>query len=231
MRHYLIIGGSSGIGQAIVKQLNKDSNNKIWASYFKGEHIDRQDGVNYFSYDVRNDFTENLPEILDGFVYCPGTIELKPFHRFGPNSFLDDFQIQLIGAVKVLQSAMPSLKKSIHASVVFFSSVAVQQGLPFHSLVSASKGAVEGLTKALAAEWAPFIRVNAIAPALVDTPLASRLLNSEAKKKANGERIPLKRVGESEDIAKIATFLLSDDADWVTGQIVHVDGGMSTIRV
>jgi NAD(P)-dependent dehydrogenase (short-subunit alcohol dehydrogenase family) len=231
MRNYLIIGGSSGIGQAIVHRLSKNPNNAVWASFFKGEFLQREDGVHYFGYDVHNDFTETLPEVLDGVVYCPGTIDLKPFHRFGPNAFLDDFQIQLTGAVRVLQAALPSLKKANTGSVVLFSTLAVQQGLPFHSLVSASKGAVEGLTKALAAEWAPKIRVNAVAPSLTDTPLSSKLLSSEEKIKANGERHPLRRIGEAEDIAKVATFLLSEDADWITGQIVHVDGGMSTLRV
>lgn len=145
--------------------------------------------------------------------------------------FQTDYQLQVLGAIQSIQSALPALKKSKQASVVLFSTVAVQQGLPFHSLVSASKGAIEGLTRALAAEFAPKIRVNAIAPSLTDTPLAENLLNSDAKREANAARHPLKRVGEATDIAHMAAFLLSDNASWISGQVLHVDGGISSLRV
>jgi NAD(P)-dependent dehydrogenase (short-subunit alcohol dehydrogenase family) len=164
-------------------------------------------------------------------VYCPGTIALKPFNRFSPTDFQTDYQLQVLGAIQSIQTALPALKKSEQAAIVLFSTVAVQQGLPFHSLVSASKGAIEGLTRSLAAELAPKIRVNAIAPSLTNTPLAENLLNSDAKREANAARHPLKRIGEASDIAHMAAFLLSDNASWVSGQILHVDGGISSLRV
>ncbi|MEP6597760.1 MAG: SDR family oxidoreductase, partial [Ginsengibacter sp.] len=117
-----------------------------------------------------------------------------------------------------------------NASIVLFSTVAVQTGLPFHAQVAASKGALEGLTKALAAEFAPKIRVNCIAPSLTDTPLASSLLNTGQKAEANAQRHPLKRIGTTADIANLAEFILSDKASWITGQIIHVDGGISTLK-
>jgi NAD(P)-dependent dehydrogenase (short-subunit alcohol dehydrogenase family) len=172
-----------------------------------------------------------LPEKLDGVVYCPGSINLKPFARIKPEDFTNDFNLQVGGMIKVLQAVYPALKKSEAASVVVFSTVAVQMGLPFHTQVSASKGAIEGLTKALSAEWAPSVRVNCIAPSLTDTPLAAQLLNTEEKKAANALRHPLKKIGTATDIANMAAFLLSEKASWITGQVMHVDGGMSTIKV
>jgi NAD(P)-dependent dehydrogenase (short-subunit alcohol dehydrogenase family) len=172
-----------------------------------------------------------LPNTLAGIVYCPGSINLRPFERIKPVDFINDYNLQVIGAIKVIQAAASKLKTTENASIILFSTVAVQKGLPFHSLVSASKGAIEGLTKALAAEYAPGIRVNCIAPSLTDTPMAAALLNSEQKKQANAERHPLKRVGTTDDIADMAEFLLSPKATWITGQIMHVDGGFSTLKV
>ena len=126
---------------------------------------------------------------------------------------------------------LPNLKRSSNPSLILFSTVAVQAGFNFHSLVSSSKGAIEGLTKALAAEFAPKIRVNCIAPSITDTPLAASLLNSEEKKLINAQRHPLKKIGTPEDVASLATFLLSENSSWITGQILHVDGGISTLRV
>ena len=125
---------------------------------------------------------------------------------------------------------LPRLKKSENASIVLFSTVAVQTGLPFHTQVSASKGAIEGLARSLAAEYAPAIRVNCIAPSLTDTPLAASLLNTDQKKEVNALRHPLKRIGTTADIANMAAFLLSEKAGWITGQILHVDGGMSSLK-
>jgi NAD(P)-dependent dehydrogenase (short-subunit alcohol dehydrogenase family) len=171
-----------------------------------------------------------LPEILDGIIYCPGSINLRPFERIKPADFVSDFNLQVIGAVKLIQAVLPRLKKSNRASITLFSTVAVQNGLPFHSQVAASKGAVEGLTRALAAELAPTIRVNCIAPSLTDTPLAAGLLNTDIKREANAMRHPLKKIGSATDIANMAAFLISDKAAWITGQIIHVDGGMSSIK-
>jgi NAD(P)-dependent dehydrogenase (short-subunit alcohol dehydrogenase family) len=171
-----------------------------------------------------------LPDQIDGLVYCPGSIQLKPFARMSTDDFLSDYQLNVIGFVKVLQACLPKLKKSTTASVVLFSTVAVQTGMNFHSLVSTSKGAIEGLTKALAAEFAPVIRVNAIAPSLTDTPLASSLLSSDEKREASSTRHPMRRIGTADDLANMAIFLLSEKSSWMTGQILHVDGGMGTIK-
>jgi NAD(P)-dependent dehydrogenase (short-subunit alcohol dehydrogenase family) len=163
-------------------------------------------------------------------VYCPGTINLKPFHRLKEEDFLHDFKVNHLGAVKVIQQALKALKKSENASIVLFSTVAVQTGLTFHSSVASAKGAIEGLARALAAELTPSIRVNVVAPSLTDTPLADRLLSSDDKKKANAERHPLKSLGTADDMANAAKFLLTEESRWMTGQVISVDGGMGSLR-
>lgn len=229
MKNYLIIGGSSGIGRALVKQL-KNEGNTVFASY--NQTTDFASEENYFHYSVNDEFDASfLPERLDGIAYCPGSINLMPFKRIKPEDFLSDLNLQVIGAVRVIQAVLPKLLLSEHASIVLFSTVAVQSGFNFHSQVAVSKGAIEGLCKALAAEYAPKIRVNAVAPSLTDTPLASKLLSSDEKKEANAQRHPLKRIGTAEDIAQTAAFLLSENSSWITGQIIHVDGGMSSVKV
>jgi|TARA_R110000737_G_C14621837_1_gene493422 NAD(P)-dependent dehydrogenase (short-subunit alcohol dehydrogenase family) len=232
MANYLIIGGSSGIGQSLVHSLSK-SGHSVTATYFQGETIEKIPSVTYLQYDVKNPFTDSdlLPESLDGLVYCPGAIDLKPFGRISPEQFIEDYDLQVVGAIRVLQAVSSKLLKGANPSIVFFSTVAVQSGFPFHSKVSASKGAIEGLTRALAAEYAPKIRVNAIAPSLTDTPLSSKLLSTAEKKEANAQRHPLKKIGEPKDLANLAEFLLSEKAAWITGQIIHVDGGMSSLKV
>jgi NAD(P)-dependent dehydrogenase (short-subunit alcohol dehydrogenase family) len=228
MAYYLIIGASSGIGKAIAERLSES--HIVYGTYNTREMIN--DRINYFHFNANLDLDlSSLPEVIDGFCYCPGTIDLKPFARISPESFLEDYKLQVIGAIKSLQSILPKLKASGKASVVFFSTVAVQSGFPFHSLISSSKGAIEGLTKALAAEYAPNIRFNCIAPSLTNTPLASHLLNSEDKNKNNSLRHPLKRIGQPADVAELAIFLLSEHAAWITGQTLHVDGGISTLKV
>ena len=225
-----IIGASKGIGLALAQQL-AELGHEVYATYAKTAPSLQHQNITWQQLDVLAPTPLEWPEILDGLVYCPGTIALKPFNRFSPTDFQTDYQLQVLGAIQSIQTALPALKKSVQASIVLFSTVAVQQGLPFHSLVSASKGAIEGLTRALAAELAPKIRVNAIAPSLTNTPLAENLLNSDAKREANSARHPLKRIGEASDIAHMAAFLLSDHASWISGQILHVDGGISSLRV
>lgn len=230
MKNYLIIGGSSGIGKAIREQLISSGNN-VYATYFQNDTFATEE--NYFSLDVRSEHPDLsfLPDVLDGFVYCPGAIDLKPFNRIKEASIIEDLNLQVMGAVRILQLILPKLKASGQGSVVLFSTVAVQTGFPFHAQVAISKGAIEGLTRSLAAEFAPTIRFNAIAPSLTKTPLAEKLLSSPEKIEANGQRHPLKRIGEAEDIAEAACFLLTDKSSWITGQILHVDGGMSSLKI
>jgi NAD(P)-dependent dehydrogenase (short-subunit alcohol dehydrogenase family) len=231
MQHYLIIGASSGIGQALARQL-AEAGNQVIATFYKNKPTIENPAIRFHHLNVLEDTLslEFLPEELAGFVYCPGSINLRPFERIKPADFESDYQLQVIGAIKILQLVLPRLKKSANASIVLFSTVAVQTSLPYHAQVAASKGAIEGLTRALAAEYAPNIRVNCIAPSLTDTPLAASLLNTEQKKEANALRHPLKRIGSTSDIANMAAFLLSEKASWITGQILHVDGGMSSIK-
>lgn len=232
MKNYLVIGGSSGIGHSLSQQLAADGH-RVFATYYRHPPTSHLPGLSYHALNVNADeiLLDFLPDILHGLVYTPGSILLKPFHRIPPEQFAADFQLQVGGAVRVLQAALPHLKQADQSSVVLFSTVAVRLGLPFHALVSASKGAVEGLTKALAAEWAPGIRVNAIAPSLTDTPLAAPLLNTAEKRTANELRHPLKRIGTPGDIASLTAFLLSDAASWITGQIIAADGGLSSLKV
>lgn len=233
MKNILIIGASSGIGKQLATQLAQGGD-QVFGTYFRQETNAPGPGLQYHYLDVNAaeeyDFSY-LPDQLDGLVYCPGSIQLKPFTRIKAEDFALDFQLQVIGAVRVIQQVLGKLKTSGQASIVLFSTVAVQTGFTFHTQVAASKGAIEGLTKALAAELAPKIRVNCIAPSITDTPLAGNLLNTPEKKEANAQRHPLKKIGAPEDIANAAAFLLSEQSNWMTGQIIHIDGGMSTLRV
>ncbi len=231
MKNYLVIGGSSGIGEAISKELSQLENH-IYASYKNNVKVSGEN-LQYFFLDVLSPNLDLsfLPDTIDGLIYCPGAILLKPFARISTEDFIQDYQLQVIGAIKVIQEVLPRLKKSTSASIVLFSTVAVQTGFNFHSVVAASKGAIEGLTKALAAELAPKIRVNCIAPSITNTKLASTLLNTEEKMAGNAQRHPLKRIGKPEDLASLACFLLSDQSSWITGQIIHADGGMSSIKI
>jgi len=229
MKNYVIIGGSSGIGEALVSQLSDSSN--LFVTYNENKKENR-DKVNYQHFDVtKEDALKNIPEEIHGLVYLPGTISLRPFTRIKPADFIKDYEVNLVGAVKAIQQLVPNLKKGGQSSIVLFSTVAVQTGMGFHSLVASSKGAIEGLTKALAAELAPSIRVNCIAPSLTDTPLASSLLSSDEKKAASAQRHPLKTVGTPNQLAATAKFLLTEDSSWITGQILHADGGMGSIRM
>ncbi|MEQ8907764.1 MAG: SDR family oxidoreductase [Vicingaceae bacterium] len=228
-KRYLIIGASSGIGEAIANKLDEEGAELFLASRSKG-NIKTSDRIHFQEVDVTKDFELDLPDSLDGVVYCPGSINLKPFHRFSDEDYLNDFKINHLGAVKVLQQALKPLKKSKAASVVMFSTVAVQTGLSFHASVASAKGAVEGLARSLACELAPKIRVNTIAPSLTDTPMAENLLSSDDKREANAKRHPLKKLGTPNDIAEAAHFLLSDQSAWVTGQVLKVDGGLSSLR-
>lgn len=231
MKNYLIIGGSSGIGKSLSEILSK-AGHQVYATYNQHPQETTASNIQYAHVNVmeENINLDFLPDTLDGLVYCPGSINLKPFKRIKPKAFEEDYKLQVIGAIKILQAVHAKLKAAENASVVLFSTVAVQMGFNFHTQVAASKGAIEGLTKSLASEWAPSIRVNAIAPSLTDTPLAAKLLNNDEKKETNAQRHPLKRIGQAEDIAQMAAVLLSNQSAWMTGQIIHLDGGMSSIK-
>jgi NAD(P)-dependent dehydrogenase (short-subunit alcohol dehydrogenase family) len=227
--NYLIVG-SSGIGKALAEQLANQ--HQIYATYYQHPQ-ESKNNINFHYLNVVDDSLDLsfLPETLDGLAYCVGSINLKPFARIQPEDFLKDYQLQVAGAVKIIQACLPKLKQSEQASIVLFSTVAVQTGFNFHSLVSANKGAIEGLTKALAAELAPKIRVNCIAPSITQTSLAQSILNTPEKIEANAQRHPLKKIGLPEDIANAAAFLLSKESSWITGQILHVDGGIGSIKI
>jgi 3-oxoacyl-[acyl-carrier protein] reductase len=231
-KNILIVGGSSGIGLELVKVLSENYH-EIYVGSRTADKLVEIPGVHHIPMDVTAETLdlETLPKTLQGLVYCPGTIVLKPFQRLTIDDFRNDFNINLLGAVKVIQGCINLLKKSPSgASIVLFSTVAVNTGMPFHASVGSAKAAVEGLTRSLAAEFAPRIRVNAIAPSLTDTPLAQNLLSSEEKRKASADRHPLKRIGTPQEIARSAAYLLSDASAWISGQILPIDGGMSSLR-
>lgn len=226
----LVVGGSKGIGKACVELLLEQGHEVTVASRTR-KSIDHLP-IEHIELDVleETDFSslEDLDE-LQGVIYCPGSINLKPFHRLTVDDFQSDWNINVTGAIRTLQATLPALKKG-NGSVVLFSTVAVQQGMAFHASVAASKGAIEGLTRSLASEWAPYVRVNAIAPSLTDTPLAEPLLSNDKKRELSAERHPLKTIGKPEDFASIAIHLIGDNGKWISGQVFSVDGGMSRLR-
>jgi NAD(P)-dependent dehydrogenase (short-subunit alcohol dehydrogenase family) len=228
-KNILLIGGNSGIGLATAQLLHASGHSLVAAARHAGPLAEM--GIPVQPFDAAAPTLNDLPPVLDGLVYFPGSITLKPFHRVTAEDFINDFQTNCLGAAAAIQAALPSLKASPSASIVLFSTIAVAQGMAFHASIAAAKGAVEGLTRSLAAELAPKIRVNAIAPSLTDTPLANTLLNSEPKREAAAKRHPLQQVGRPEDVAKLTAFLLSDDSAFITGQILRPDGGLSSLRV
>lgn len=232
MKNIVIIGCGQGIGFSTATILSENYN-VIGISKTQNSKVE-QLNIEFHQIDILNGNLDeiNFPDVIDGLVYAPGSINLKPFNRLSANDFKNDFEINVMGAVKVIQKLLPNLKKSESASVVLFSSVAAKLGMPFHASVSASKSAVEGLTKSLAAELSvQKIRVNAIAPSLTDTHLASQLLSTPEKREASGKRHPLQRVGNAEEIAKMVEFLLSENSSWITGQIIGIDGGMGSVKL
>ena len=231
-KKYLVIGASSGIGKQSAEQL-ASLGFEVYGTYNKKEISSTISNLEFFPLNVLDEHPnfDFLPDTLDGLVYCPGNISLRPFARIKSEDFMADFNLQVLGAIRCIQAVLPRLKNSENASIVLFSTVAVQLGLGFHSQVAVSKGAIEGLTRALAAELAPKIRVNCIAPSLTDTPLAASLLSSDEKREANAQRHPLKKIGTTQDIANMVEFLVTDKSSWMSGQILHLDGGMSSLKV
>jgi len=224
----VLIGGTRGIGRAIAEQLHEQ--HSLYLLSRSGETIQNLQ-VKHLPFDVHNDSLDRsaLPAKIDGLVYCPGSLNLKPFKLMDLATFKDDMDCNFFGLVKVVFALQDRLTNG--ANLIFFSTVAVQTGMPYHSSIASAKGAIEGFTRAMAAEYAPRVRVNAIAPSLVDTPLASRLLNSESKRAKMAERHPLKRVGNPKDIADLAVYLLTAENHWITGQVLRVDGGISTLHI
>jgi 3-oxoacyl-[acyl-carrier protein] reductase len=229
---YLLAGCSSGIGLETLKALRVDGHRIIAAVRNRGPLADFHD-VQTIEFDAEKAHVLlDLSEALDGIAYFPGTITLKSFRALRDEDFRRDLEINLLGAARIIRAALPSLPKSGgNGSIVLFSSVAARTGLPFHSSIAAAKGAVEAFARSLAAELAPRIRVNCIAPSLTDTPLAAGLLDTAAKLTASRERHPLKRIGDPSDVAQLVRFLFSDAAEFITGQILPVDGGLSSLRI
>lgn len=229
-KNIFIVGASSGIGHALAETLQVQGATLFTAGRRQPEGIQSS----HLTWDVTQpvgDALSQLPDVLHGLVYCPGTINLKPFQRLSATDYQNDLQVNVLGAIVAIHAAFPALKKSKSASIVLFSTVAAKLGMGLHSSVSVAKSAVEGLAKSLAAEFAPSnIRVNAIAPSLTDTPMAQFLLSDDTKREAASKRHPLNRYGSRHDIANMAAYLLSDQATWITGQIIGIDGGMGNLK-
>lgn len=227
MSTLLIIGASHGIGRALLeKELDNRKCINISRTSANIEHPNLEEVL----MDVLSD---ELPELTDigSIVYCPGSINLKPISSLKEAQLIEDFQINVVGAYRVIKKYHRELKKAQMPSIVLFSTVAVGQGMPFHVSVAAAKGAIEGMVRSLAAELAPTIRVNAIAPTITDTPLAAGLLKNELVIEKMKERHPLKRILNAEEVAAMASYLISDNARSITGQIIGIDAGMSSLRI
>tara|TARA_B100000287_G_scaffold164629_1_gene155274 strand:+ start:533 stop:1219 length:687 start_codon:yes stop_codon:yes gene_type:complete len=228
MKNIIVIGGSKGIGREIVNsQIEKG--NKCYNLSRSESGINNPNLIEE-KIDILND---NLPDIenIDTVIYCPGSINLKPILQLKEEDFINDFNINVLGAIKTVKTYLNNLKKGNDPSLLFFSTVAVCQGMPFHSSVSVAKAGIEGLTKSLAAELAPNIRVNCIAPTITRTDMAQRILRNEKIEENIANKHPLKKICEAKDISDMADFLISSSAKSITGQIMHVDGGMSTLKI
>jgi NAD(P)-dependent dehydrogenase (short-subunit alcohol dehydrogenase family) len=238
MAKYVIIG-TSGVGAALARKLKANGADLHLISR-NGPALAvlaREVGASHAVADVTDgDAMEQAIHaggpVLNGLAYCVGTINLKPVTRISSDQVRRDFEVNALGALRAVQAALPALKASEQdtASVLLFSTVAVQQGFAAHVSVAMAKGAVEGLTRSLAAELAPKIRVNAIAPSLTRTPLAQAMTANAATAQAIATMHPLQRLGEPEDMAAMAALLLSPEAGWITGQVIGIDGGRSTLR-
>lgn len=234
---YIVLGASGGIGEATARRLRKAGHDVVLTGRDPGaiEALASELGGEAVRLDVESgEGWDKLASVagpsLDGLVYAAGTINLKPFTRLSDDDFLRDFRINALGAASAVRHCLPALQASEAPSIVLFSTVAVDQGFPAHASIAMAKGAVVGLMRSLSAELAPRIRVNAIAPSLVDTPLGRTVAGNEKMAEAVAKLHPIPRLGQADEIAALACFLLSPDAGWITGQTIGVDGGRSTLR-
>ena len=227
MKKIIVVGGSRGIGKAIIHAL-LPTHQIINISRSVPEYSHAN--LLHHSCDV---ITEDLPEIneADGLIYCPGSINLKPFKRLSLEDFRTDFEINVMGAVKAIQTYTPALSKSDSGSIVLFSTVATALGMPFHASVATAKSAVEGLTKSLAADLAPKIRVNAIAPTITETDLAAKLLRNERMVENTIQRHPLKKFLAPSEVASMAAYLISDNSKSISGQVFKLDCGIVSLKI
>ncbi|MBE0662770.1 MAG: SDR family oxidoreductase [Bacteroidales bacterium] len=232
MKTYALIGGSSTIAQTLIKSL--ENQDVILLVYSRSEDLfHKQSNVTWKQFDILKDEfnSSEIPSSVDALLYFPGTINLKPFNSLKIDDFQSDYEINFLGAVKAINAFYRPLRKSGNGSIVMVSSVAAKVGMPYHASIASAKAAVEGLTRSLAAEFAPHIRVNCIAPSLTDTQMASKLLSTEDRKNSIVQRNPMKQIGKPEDLAAMAEFLISEKSAWITGQVIGVDGGMSTLNL
>ncbi len=228
MKNILIIGGSSGIGLEVVKQQLQNNHSVINISRTKPA-ISNQ---NLLHYDI-DILQDNLPDIehVDHLIYCPGSINLKPIMSLTIDDFRQDFEINVIGAVKSIQKYLPKLKQAAQPSIVLFSTVAAKLGMPYHASIATAKAGVEGLVKSLGAELAPHIRVNAIAPTITATPLSASILRNDRMKEMMAERHPLKKYLDPEEVANMVDFLISKKANAISGQVFEMDYGLVSFKI
>lgn len=228
---YIVIGASSGIGAAIAEDLIQSDFRVIALN--RTEPTLSSANLEFYSCDM-TDLSLDLPDVegpIAGLVYLPGSINLKPFESLSEKDYREDWEVNFLGAMRAIRKYLPNLKVAQNSSIVLLSTVAVSQGISYHTSISAAKGAIEGAARSLAAEFAPKIRVNAVAPSLTATPLAKNLIGDENRKKHAAARHPLQRIGDPIDIANAVLFLLSKKSSWITGQVIHVDGGFSTLKL
>ncbi|OUD36644.1 SDR family NAD(P)-dependent oxidoreductase [Flavobacterium sp. FPG59] len=227
MKNIVIIGGSKGIGSAILLQ-QLESN--IVYNISRNEPEITHPNLRHFSINVLQDALPDI-ENVDTLIYCPGSINLKPIGSLSIDDFRNDFEINVIGAVKAIQKYLPALRKGTNPSIVLFSTVAVKLGMPFHASIATAKAGIEGLVKSLGAELASVIRINAIAPTITETTLAAGILRNDRMKENMVERHPMKGYLKPEEVANMANFLISENAKSISGQIFEMDYGIVSFKI
>ena len=226
MKNIVIIGGTKGIGKAIVSEV-VDSNNVFCLSRNKTDF--NHDNYTFHNFDA---LVDDYPDFdsVDCLIYCPGSINLKPISTLSLEDFRNDFELNVIGAVRAIKKYLNLLKKSESASILLFSTVATKLGMPYHASVSVAKSGIDGLVKTLGSELAPKVRINAIAPTITNTELASKILRNDKVIENMVERHPLKKILSSNEVAKMASFLISEDASSISGQIFNMDAGIVSFK-